>query len=101
MNRTKIPLSSESSNLLFPLLLKLENAKAEHAEERIGLEKQVAQLKDQLNKARHGLQDLASIEKITVEISSVVKLKAWDTCGAILLGTLQFAPYVLKVIKNK
>ena len=61
MNRTKIPLSSEGSNLLFSLLLKLENAKAEHAEERIGLEKQIAQLKDQLNKARHGLQDQASI----------------------------------------
>ncbi|XP_068727914.1 centriolin-like isoform X3 [Montipora capricornis] len=35
----------------------LENAKAEHAEEMSGLERQIAQLKDQLLKAKHGVQD--------------------------------------------
>ncbi|KAJ7378123.1 hypothetical protein OS493_024788 [Desmophyllum pertusum] len=35
----------------------LERERAEHAEELSGLERQIAQLKDQLNKARHGLQD--------------------------------------------
>ena len=44
------------------LLLKLEREKAEHAAEMSGLEKQIAQLKDQLNKARHGLQDQASTQ---------------------------------------
>lgn len=39
------------------VFLKLEREKAEHAAELSGLEKQIAQLKDQLNKARHGLQD--------------------------------------------
>jgi len=42
------------------VFLKLEREKAEHAAEMSGLEKQIAQLKDQLNKARHGLQDQAS-----------------------------------------
>lgn len=42
------------------LLLKLESEKAEHAAEMSELEKQIAQLKDQLNKARHGLQNQAS-----------------------------------------
>lgn len=40
--------------------MKLEREKAEHAAEMTGLEKQIAQLKDQLSKARHGLQDQAS-----------------------------------------
>lgn len=42
------------------VFLKLERDKAEHAAELSGLGKQIAQLKDQLNKARHGLQDQAS-----------------------------------------
>ena len=42
------------------VLFKLEREKAEHAAEMSGLEKQIAQLKDQLNKARHGLQNQAS-----------------------------------------
>ena len=50
-------LCSANSRVVF---LKLEREKAEHAEELSGLERQIAQLKDQLNKARHGLQDQAS-----------------------------------------
>ena len=42
------------------VFFKLERENAEHAAEMSGLEKQIAQLKDQLNKARHGLQDQAS-----------------------------------------
>lgn len=38
-------------------LLKLEREKAQHAAEMVELEKKVAELKDQLQKARHGLQD--------------------------------------------
>ncbi len=47
------------ANLSF-FCFKLEREKAEHAAEMIGLEKQIAQVKDQLDKARHGLQDQAS-----------------------------------------
>ena len=42
---------------LFIYLLKLEREKAQHAAEMIELEKKIADLKDQLHKARHGLQD--------------------------------------------
>ena len=38
-------------------LVQIEREKAKHAKEMSGLEKQIAQLKDQLDKARHGLQD--------------------------------------------
>ena len=42
------------------MFFKLEREKTEHAAEMSELEKQIAQLKDQLNKARHGVQDQAS-----------------------------------------
>ena len=42
---------------LFIYLLKLEREKAQHAAEMVELEKKIAELKDQLHKARHGLQD--------------------------------------------
>ena len=42
---------------LFVYLLKLEREKAQHAAEMVELEKKIAELKDQLHKARHGLQD--------------------------------------------
>lgn len=38
-------------------LVQIEREKAKHAKEMSGLEKQIAQLKDQLDKARYGLQD--------------------------------------------
>ena len=47
--------SNDVENVAF--VLKLEREKAQHAAEMNGLEKQIAQLKDQLNEARHGLQD--------------------------------------------
>ena len=46
-----------SSIYLFMYLLKLEKEKAQHAAEMVELEKKIAELKDQLHKARHGLQD--------------------------------------------
>ena len=42
---------------VFIYLLKLEREKAQHAAEMVELEKKIAELKDQLHKARHGLQD--------------------------------------------
>ena len=42
---------------VFIYLLKLEREKAQHAAEMVELEKKIADLKDQLHKARHGLQD--------------------------------------------
>ena len=42
---------------LFIYLWKLEREKAQHAAEMVELEKKIAELKDQLHKARHGLQD--------------------------------------------
>ena len=42
---------------LFVYLLKLDRDKAQHAAEMVELEKKIAELKDQLHKARHGLQD--------------------------------------------
>ena len=42
---------------LFVYLLKLEREKAQHAAEMVELEKKIAELKDQLHQARHGLQD--------------------------------------------
>ena len=42
---------------LFVYLLKLDREKAQHAAEMVELEKKIAELKDQLHKARHGLQD--------------------------------------------
>ena len=42
---------------LFIYLLKLEREKAQHAAEMVELENKIAELKDQLHKARHGLQD--------------------------------------------
>ena len=37
--------------------MKLEREKAQHTAEMVELEKKIAELKDQLHKARHGLQD--------------------------------------------
>ena len=42
---------------VFIYLLKLEREKAQHAVEMVELENKIAELKDQLHKARHGLQD--------------------------------------------
>ena len=42
---------------VFIYLLKLEREKAQHAAEMVELEKKIAEQKDQLHKARHGLQD--------------------------------------------
>ena len=42
---------------VFIYLLKLEREKAQHAAEMVELENKIAELKDQLHKARHGLQD--------------------------------------------
>ena len=42
---------------VFIYLLKLEREKAQHAAEMVELEKKIADLKDQLHKARHGSQD--------------------------------------------
>ena len=54
----------DNAAFLFPVyihlciyLLKLEREKAQHAAEMVELEKKIAELKDQLHKARHGLQD--------------------------------------------
>ena len=46
---------------LFSFFFKLENEKAEHAKEMRGLERQIAQLRDQLLKARRGLEDQARV----------------------------------------
>ena len=42
---------------VFIYLLKLEREKAQHATEMVELENKIAELKGQLHKARHGLQD--------------------------------------------
>lgn len=49
------------SPFFFSFFFKLENEKAEHAKEMRGLERQIAQLRDQLLKARHGLEDQARV----------------------------------------
>ena len=46
---------------LVSFFFKLENEKAEHAKEMRGLERQIAQLRDQLLKARRGLEDQARV----------------------------------------
>ena len=56
---------------VFIYLLKLEREKAQHAAEMVELEKKIADLKDQLHKARHGLQD---------EVGFLKSLSALKSC---------------------